>query len=283
MRILAPAKINVFLRITGRRLDGYHLLDSLMVPISLCDEIHIEIERETREGFQITLTCDDPTLPTDETNLAHKAATLLCTEAEVQAHITIDLLKRIPAGAGLGGGSSDAAAVLKGLNALLSLGFDEPRLCALATRLGADVPFFIPCRPSRVQGIGEILTPVFALPPKWFVVVVPPFGVSTLWAYRRFDELPEQESPDSKIELTNGRWPLGKLLVNDLERAVISAYPSIGELKEQMLRLGAESALMSGSGSAVFGMFQNPHIAEQAVGTLGKIGKAFVVEHLNES
>ena len=165
---------------------------------------------------------------------------MLCKEAEVQAHITIDLLKRIPVGAGLGGGSSDAAAVLKGLNALLLLGFDEPRLCALATRLGADVPFFIPCCPSRVQGIGEILTPVFALPPKWFVVVVPPFGVSTLWAYRRFDELPEQKSPGSKIELTNGRWPLGKLLVNDLERAVISAYPSIGELKQQLLQLGAE-------------------------------------------
>ena len=284
MRILAPAKINVFLRITGRRPDGYHLLDSLMVPISLCDEIQIETERETREGFQITLTCDDPTLPTDETNLAHKAAMLLCEEAGVQAHITIALLKRIPAGAGLGGGSSDAAAVLKGLNALLSLGFDELRLCALAARLGADVPFFIPCRPARVQGIGEILTPVFALPPKWFVVIVPPFGVSTPWAYRRFDELPEQESSSgSKIELTNGQWPLGKLLVNDLERAVIAAYPPIGELKQQLLHLGAESALMSGSGSAVFAMFQNLHAAERAADALKEVGKAFVVEHLNES
>src|SRR5262245_24927213 len=126
MHILAPAKVNVFLRITGRRLDGYHLLDSLMVPISLCDEINLEawnVERETGNDKEIiTVMCDDPTLPTDETNLVYKAARLLCKEAEIKARIAIDLRKRIPAGAGLGGGSSDAAAVLKGLNTLLTVG-----------------------------------------------------------------------------------------------------------------------------------------------------------------
>jgi len=286
MRIFAPAKINVFLRITGRRPDGYHLLDSLMVPINLCDEIKLEtwnVERGTwNDARTITVTCDEPTLPTDETNLAYKAAVLLCTEANVQARITIDLRKRIPAGAGLGGGSSDAAAVLKGLNTLLAVGFDESRLCSLAARLGADVPFFIPCRPARVQGIGEILTSLPALPPKWFVVVVPSFGVSTPWAYRRFDELPPQTDATGNMIFIPGQWPTKQLLVNDLERAVIPTHPLIGELKEQLLQLGAESALMSGSGSSVFGMFGGRGTAEQAANALGERGKTFVVEHLDK-
>lgn len=280
MRILAPAKINVFLRITGRRPDGYHLLDSLMVPISLCDEIQIETERKT--GSPILVTCDDPTLPVDETNLAYKAAALLCKEANVQARIVIHLRKRIPAGAGLGGGSSDAAAVLKGLNTLVSLGFDEPRLCSLAARLGADVPFFIPCRPARVQGIGEILTLVLPLPAKWFVVIVPSFGVSTPWAYRRFDELPPQAEVPGDIPLIPGQWPAKQLLVNDLERAVIPEYPLIGELKDTLLELGAEGALMSGSGSSVFGMFADRTTAERAAVSVEKLGKTFIVGQLNE-
>jgi 4-diphosphocytidyl-2-C-methyl-D-erythritol kinase len=299
MHILAPAKINVFLRIIGRRPDGYHLLDSMMVPISLCDELELEAwnrEREQVVGSQysvvsrknssergaITLTCDDPTLPADETNLAYKAAALLCKEANVRASINIDLRKRIPSGAGLGGGSSDAAAVLKGLNVLLSLGFDEPRLCSLAAQLGADVPFFIPCCPARVQGIGEILTPLPALPPKWFVVVVPAFGVSTPWAYRRFDELPLHANVTNNVSLIPGQWPTKQLLVNDLERAIIPARPVIGELKDNLLQLGAEAALMSGSGSSVFGMFVDRIRAERAADALRDMGKTFVVEHLNQ-
>jgi 4-diphosphocytidyl-2-C-methyl-D-erythritol kinase len=285
MRVLAPAKINVFLRITGRRPDGYHLLDSLMVPISLYDEIELETRDVGRgvwtEKNTITVTCDDPTLPADETNLAYKAAALLGKETGVNARIAIALRKRIPAGAGLGGGSSDAAAVLKGLNLLLSLGFNEDRLRTLASQLGADVPFFIPCRPARIQGIGEILTPLPPLPVKWFVVIVPPFGVSTPWAYRGFDELLSQTDAVGNFALTKGHWPEAELFVNDLERAVIPAHPLIRELKARLLQSGAEAALMSGSGSAVFGMFHNHSLAEQAAKVLGKMGKVFVVEHLN--
>jgi len=285
MRVLAPAKINVFLRITGRRPDGYHLLDSLMVPISLYDEIDLEAWGLGRgawtEKDTITVTCDDPTLPADETNLAYKAAALLRKETGVNTRITMALWKRIPAGAGLGGGSSDAAAVLKGLNVLLSLGFNEDRLRTLASQLGADVPFFIPCRPARVKGVGEILTPLPPLPVKWFVVIVPPFGVPTPWAYRRFDELLSQTDAVGNFALTKGNWPETELFVNDLERAVIPAHPLIEELKARLLQSGAEAALMSGSGSAVFGMFHNHSLAEQAAKVLGKMGKVFVVEHLN--
>ena len=194
MQSLAPAKINVYLRIVGRRPDGYHLLDSLMVPISLYDEIHLAValgeQRATRPGAALVVSCDDPTVPGDETNLAYKAAALVCQEAGLQARICIHLRKRIPAGAGLGGGSSNAATVLKSLNTLLALGWTEAHLCQLGARLGADVPFFIPCRPARIGGIGDIVTTVPPLPARSVVLVVPPFSVSTPWAYRRFDALP---------------------------------------------------------------------------------------------
>jgi 4-diphosphocytidyl-2-C-methyl-D-erythritol kinase len=274
MRVLAPAKVNIFLRIVGRRNDGYHLLDSLMVPVSLYDEILIDVRNGSRE---IVVTCNDPTIPTDETNLAYKAAALLCRETNTQGKISIVLHKRIPAGAGLGGGSSDAAAVLKGLNTLLSLKLPDDRLCALGARLGADVPFFIPCRPAKVTGIGEILTAVPPLPLCWLIIVVPPFGVSTPWAYRRFDELPPTETP--QLEAASC-WPPLEPLVNDLERAVIPAHPQIGRIKDSLLRFGATGALMSGSGSAVFGIFRSRVIAEQTVAMLAEEGKTFLVEPL---
>jgi 4-diphosphocytidyl-2-C-methyl-D-erythritol kinase len=278
MRVLAPAKINVYLRIVGQRPDGYHVLDSLMIPISLYDEITVEV----RNGaWAITVTCDEPTVPTDHTNLAYRAAASLCRETETQAGIAIALHKRIPPGAGLGGGSSDAAAVLKCLNTLLSLGVTETRLCTLAAQLGADVPFFVRCLPARVQGIGDLLTPVPALPYRWLVVVVPPFGVSTSWAYQRFDELPAEKSVSASVStLTPGHWPPLASFINDLERAVFPEYPRLAQIKEHLLQHGAEGALMSGSGSAVFGVFKQYAAAEQAVRVFQKQGQAYLVEPL---
>jgi 4-diphosphocytidyl-2-C-methyl-D-erythritol kinase len=283
LHALAPAKINVFLRIVGRRTDGYHLLDSLMIPISLCDEVQVTVETAKRkmEGGEsrLVLTCDEPTVPSDTTNLAYKAATLLLKEAAMQAAVSIHLKKRIPAGAGLGGGSSDAAAVLKSLNTLLHLGFSEDRLCQLGARLGADVPFFIPCRPARVTGIGEILTPVPPLPHRWLVLVVPLFAVSTPWAYQRFDELPSSGSRTS-FDLELSAWPSPALLVNDLERAVLPEYPLIAALKSTLLNFAAEGALMSGSGSSVFGIFQDCLVARNAMAALHEQGRVFLVEPL---
>jgi 4-diphosphocytidyl-2-C-methyl-D-erythritol kinase len=255
-----------------------------MVPVSLYDELAIAVEKQTGRGLfpQIIVTCDDPALPTDETNLAYKAAALFCKEAEVSPKITIALHKRIPFGAGLGGGSSDAAAVLKGLNVLFSQHFSGQQLCSLATRLGADVPFFIPCQPARVEGIGEILLPMPALPLRWFVVVVPPFGVATPWAYRQFDALPvNTEVVSSELrQFTYGHWPSAGCLVNDLERAVMPAHPAIGQIKEQLLQAGANEALMSGSGSSVFGIFSRKDMAEQAAALLQDRGKTFMVKPL---
>lgn len=276
-RTSAPAKINVYLRITGRREDGYHLLDSLMIPISLNDEITVQVE----DGpSSISLTCDDPTLPTGDTNLAYRAAALLSREAKLISHIKITLHKRIPAGAGLGGGSSDAAAILKSVNTLCSLGLSEQQLCQYGAQLGADVPFFIGCRPARVEGIGEILTPVAPLPHRWIVLIVPPFSVSTPWAYRRFDELPPVGQSTTSRNVDSGKWPQRDQLVNDLERAVFPAHPSLMEMKSILTSLGAEGTLMSGSGSSVFGLFREKIAATQACTTLRPHGKVFLVTPL---
>jgi len=265
-----------------------------MVPVSLYDEIEITAEEWTKTEIetgkqtgterrpQITVTCNDPTLPTDETNLAYKAAALFCKEAGISEKITIALWKQIPFGAGLGGGSSDAAAVLKGLNVLFSQRFPQQQLCSIAVRLGADVPFFVPCQPARVEGIGEILTPVPPLPPRWLVIVVPPFGVSTLWVYHQFDELPKKAkltSPELR-QFASGQWPPAACLINDLEHAVVPIYPTIGQIKAHLLRAGADGALMSGSGSSVFGIFSRQEIAEQTEVLLQKQGKTFLVKPL---
>jgi 4-diphosphocytidyl-2-C-methyl-D-erythritol kinase len=283
MQSLAPAKINLYLRIVGRRPDGYHLLDSMMVPISLYDDIHITVARGERHGASpgaaLVVRCDDPTVPDGETNLAYKAAALVCQEAGLQVQIDIHLRKRIPAGAGLGGGSSNAATVLKSLNALLALGWTEAHLCQLGARLGADVPFFIPCRPARIGGIGEIVTTVAPLPTRSVVLVVPPCSVSTPWAYQRFDELlPVDLASAQPWQFAPGQWPPREWLINDLERAVLPAYPPIAALKEGLLRLGAEGVLMSGSGSSVFGIFRHRPAAEHAVAALQAHGRVFLVE-----
>ena len=284
MRSQAPAKINVYLRLVGQRADGYHLVDSLMVPVSMYDDITLAGTVITRpEGrTSIALTCNDPTIPGDATNLAYRAAALLCQEAGVQARLTIHLHKRIPAGAGLGGGSSDAAAVLKGLNTLFALGLPESQLCALGVRLGADVPFFIPCRPALAAGIGEVLTAVPSLPPRWVVLVVPPFAVSTPWAYQRFDALPPQPQGHSPAcVLARGQWPPAAWLANDLERAVIPEYPVLAHIKAQLHHHGADVSLMSGSGAAVFGMFVQRQQAEHAVSALQHYGRVSLVHILN--
>ncbi len=281
VRIFAPAKVNLFLRIVGQRSDGYHLLESLMAPVSLYDAIEIQAERREQSELRITLTCDKPDLPTDQSNLAYRAALLMCRETETTAIITIDLKKNIPAGAGLGGGSSDAAAVLKALNRLLSLGMNVSQLCQLAAQIGADVPFFIPCRLARVSGIGEILTSFPPLPRHWLVIVVPPFAVSTPWAYRRFDELsPKVAGLPTEVwplQITAQQWPDLGVFVNDLEEAVLPEHPLIARSKSRLLELGAEMALMSGSGSAVFGVFTERLQAQQAAATFTDSEQAFVV------
>ncbi len=267
MHILAPAKINHFLRIVGRRADGYHLIDSVMVPVSLYDKIEITAHPVQGERTCIGLSCNVPTLPKDESNLAYRAALVFCEEAKVTANIQITLEKRIPSQAGLGGGSSDAAGVLQALNRILAVGFTPDKLSEIALGLGADVPFFIHGQPARVGGIGDVVEEIRDFPIKWVLIIVPDFSIPTPWAYAQFDKITADVGNVSDVTcvpIAPATWPASSLFVNDLESAVCREYPAIAEIKEALCLLGAEVALMSGSGSAVFGVFDSERRARSA-------------------
>ncbi len=177
MKILAPAKVNLYLRVVGKRRDGYHLIDSLMVPVSLYDEIEITTSRTTKSV--LTVTCDDPIVPVGKKNLAYKAAALVLDRASVSEPVHIHIRKKIPVGGGLGGGSSDAASTMLGLNQLLDLGVTKRSMLELATQLGADVPFFVHGHPAIVRGIGERLKLLTSVPKLWIIILYPGFPVST--------------------------------------------------------------------------------------------------------
>jgi 4-diphosphocytidyl-2-C-methyl-D-erythritol kinase len=271
VKIRAPAKINLILRVVGRRADGYHLIDTIMAPVSLYDEIEIrKIERSIKTkkiaGPSITVTCKPlSAAPAGEQNLAYRAAQLVLKKARSEQSIAIRIHKRIPVGAGLGGGSSDAAATMVGLNRLLKLGFSARQLERLALDLGADVPFFVRGRPARARGIGERLQPIGAIPRRWIVIVYPGFAVSTGWVFRNLPvKLTKPRVNTSITSLLKGHNNLVDMLVNDLETVTLRRFPRIQSLKDSLLRAGAAGCLMSGSGSSVFGVFRSKRKAEIA-------------------
>jgi 4-diphosphocytidyl-2-C-methyl-D-erythritol kinase len=269
VKIRAPAKINMRLRVIGKRADGYHLLDTILLPVSLYDEIEISKVRQTggktAPKNRLTVTCNDPLVPAGRKNLAYKAALLILGDAKVSTQVHIRIHKRIPVGAGLGGGSTDAAATLVGLNRLLHLGYTSKRLEEMALVLGADVPFFVKAVPARARGIGERLSPLHRVPRLWLIILYPNFAVSTAWVYRN---LPSKLTK-AIANISMNSWPgkpanLNKLLVNDLETVTMGRYPRIGLLKDELARQGAVGTLMSGSGSSVFGIFPSRRSAQYA-------------------
>jgi len=259
VKIRAPAKINLNLRVVGKRRDGYHLIDTIMLPVSLYDEIEIRKiplpGKKTRDGM-IEVSCDHPLVPGGEKNIVHRAARLIMQQADKQQQVQIHIRKRIPVGAGLGGGSADAAATLIGLNRLLKLRLSVAKMEKLALSLGADVPFFIRARPARACGIGERLYPLRGIPRFWLVIVYPGFPVSTAWAFKKLPPTLTKPPVNTSIPTSLKRFDrLAKLLVNDLESVTLKRYPKIRLLKERLLHQGAAGSLMSGSGSSVFGIF----------------------------
>jgi 4-diphosphocytidyl-2-C-methyl-D-erythritol kinase len=262
---LACAKINLFIRVTGRRADGYHELDSVFLPISLADEIRLEIR--SAEETSITLSCDAPNLGSSARNLATRAAHAFMSEFDLAAHVQIDLRKRIPVAAGLGGGSSDAGAVLRMLASAAGLddADDLHRLHRIALALGADVPFFLDPRPARVNGIGELIAPIPRVPSLPIVIVAPPFEVTTASIFRALR--PEDFSgaaPDADIEAVARGEVSPSITVNDLASAAIAQFPEIRRLKGLLEESGARAAQMSGSGGAVFGVFGSVEDAQDA-------------------
>ena len=266
LRIFTPAKINLFLQITGKRSDGYHDLSSLMCCISLYDEMIIHVDDR-----DISVVCDHPDVPQNETNLAHRAATLFLDTLETSQGVEIVLKKRIPVAAGLGGGSSNAAGVLLGLNHHFGQPFSRNQLMAMGISLGADVPFFIFQKPALATGIGETLEAYCGLPANQILLVNPGFTVSTAEIYRNLNlRLTKCKKKFTNAHLKKSGFDAALHLCNDLETVTASIYPEINSIKEQLINYGALGALMSGSGPSVFGIFSEVETARHARDALSR-------------
>ncbi len=279
--IESPAKVNLFLRVLKKRDDGYHEVVSVIQPISLYDEISIEVG----SGEGIRVGCNSPEVPTDRTNLAYKAAELFLKITGLKSSIRVEIVKNIPVGAGLGGGSSDAAAVLIGLNDLLKAGVVQKRLMEIGAELGSDVPLFMLKGSVVATGRGEVLRPI-ELPRYQYILINPGFSVSTEWAYANLDltkrsednTLTYSEEPFRGEELFTDADKLSKSLVNDLEAVTAPRYPDISRFKKMLIELGACGALMSGSGPTVFGVYKSRVAAVKAFDTLkGSMDERFSI------
>ena len=252
--IKTPAKLNLRLKVTGRRPDGYHELVSIMVPVDLFDRL----EMTTLPRSEIRLACDGFEVPEDATNLVYKAAQAFFSRTGFRGGISIRLFKNIPVAAGMGGGSSDAAATLLSLNEIWERPLSISELQEMAVRLGADVPFFLYCRPSLARGIGEILEPLEKWPKYWYVIVKPPIQVSTPWVYGRLKlRLTTDEYDCIEKVIKRRSFSILEILENDLEEVTSASFPVIEAIKKDLVDGGAEGALMTGSGPTVFGLFNS--------------------------
>lgn len=260
LEIKAPAKVNLALDITGRREDGYHLLETVFQSISIYDKLRITLTSEPG----IRLSCSEPWLPCNEKNLAYKAAYAFIRRAEIKNGVRIFLEKKIPSQAGMGGGSSDAAAVLMGMNILCGNMFSRDALCDMAASLGADVPFFLYGGTAYAEGIGEKLEQLPSLTGIPVVAAKGKGGISTPEAYRRIDALENPVHPCTKAlreavkagEDTDKLW---QYCGNIFEQ--VTELRDVANIRKTMLNMGAAFACMSGSGSAVFGIFRDKKTA----------------------
>jgi 4-diphosphocytidyl-2-C-methyl-D-erythritol kinase len=267
LTVHAPAKINLILRILDRRPDGYHNLWSVMHTVGLTDDVGIKV---TPRLPGIRLSCDMEGLSSDQTNLVSKAAAAVLDHARLSVGIDLDLRKRIPMGAGLGGGSSDAAATILGLNQLLKLGWSTAKMAEVGQALGSDVAFFLfaPC--AIVCGRGETVRPVTVEGSRWIVLVKPPFGVETKWAYQELAAVRTAVRPLSEQHAAMDRrnrftWSdLTAAVENDFEAPVFAKHPLLRHIRRTLLDLGARIALLSGSGATVFGIFDEESAASRA-------------------
>lgn len=252
IRLLSPAKINIGLRVLGKRRDGYHNIETIFHEVKIFDEIEMEVSDE------VEFETNSKEIPIGTDNLCLKAVRIFFESFGIHSGVRIYLKKIIPIGAGLGGGSSNSAAVLKGLNILFDVGADEDLLCELGSLIGSDVPFFIKGGTAYATGRGEIIEKIQIEVPYKVVLVYPNIQISTSWAYENL-KLKNHEGEENLkkifIENIDKLEKLRKLVENDFEELVFSHYPQVKEIKSKLYELGSVFSLMSGSGSAVFGFF----------------------------
>jgi len=256
LSIKAFAKINLGLLITGKRSDGYHTLETLFAPINWYDTL------EFAESAQISMSCSNVALPLDDNNLCIKAAKVLQQFAGIDKGVALTLYKEVPFGAGLGGGSSDAATVLRVLNSFWNINASSAELHSLAVKLGADVPYFLEMKGlAYAQGIGDELEDLGLTIPYFIVTVFPEEHISTVWAYKNFYARFDRPVPDLKHAAEEfcrvGKKEVCSLFENDFEPAVFDHFPAVRNVKSLLLEAGALFASLSGSGSAVFGLFEH--------------------------
>jgi len=264
VQVLAPAKLNLGLRILGRRADGYHEIESVFAPLDLADQIELEIGEAERPEVTLALAGAAAGVPADATNLAVQAAAEFLAAAGLARAVRIRLTKSIPAAAGLGGGSSDAGAVLRALAASFPDAIGAPALAHLALELGADVPYFLAPCPARVGGIGERIQPLADFAPLTCLLANPGVPLSTAAVFAAFDADPTPSPRALDPEL-------GLDLANDLEPAALRLCPAIAPLRERLRAAGARAVGLSGSGSTLFGLFPD---AAQAARALARAGFA---------
>lgn len=269
LEVWTPAKVNLGLKILARRPDGYHEVETILQMVGLYDHLLF-----TQGPAGIELTCNWPEIPRGEENLVYWAWTMMKTKARSSAGVHIHLDKRIPAGAGLGGGSSDGAATLLALNELWQAHLPPQTLTQMARELGSDVPFFLNGPRALGRGRGDVLETLAAPDPLALILVTPRFSLSTAWVYGQVKlELTRQAANINlfRLLLEKGEYQeLGKSLVNDLEEVVTGPHPIVRALKGELLSLGAEVALMSGSGPTVFGLFPRLTSAQAAYQALNR-------------
>jgi len=266
--LASPAKINLYLKVLGKRPDGYHDLESLMCRVNLCDTLGLSFD--TPAG---TTICDHPDVPDGAANLAQKAASVFFEALSTPGGVTISIHKKIPVAAGLGGGSSNAATVFHALNAYYDNPFSTPQLMDMGLQIGADVPFFLFEHSAVAKGVGESLEACPGMFPFWVVLVNPRITVSTAWVFEHLNlgltNCPETYNVSGFLEDPSR---IKGFLCNDLEKVTIGAFPVISAIKGALLDYGAEGALMSGSGPTVFGLFSaygQAHRAYEAIQSRG--------------
>lgn len=258
------AKINLTLDVVGKRDNGYHDLEMIMQTVNLYDTIYI---RKTKVPG-VRLKSNYSWLPTNEKNIAYRAAELFFKESEICGGVSIEITKRIPVAAGLAGGSTDAAATLVGLNRLYETHYSKEQLMEMGLKLGADVPFCIARGTMLAEGIGEVLTPLEPMPKTYVVLVKPPFSASTATVYKSLDISNIKKHPDTKLVIealkTGDVKTVAENMQNVLEEVTVAIHPEIDKIKEGFRKHGAMGTMMSGSGTTVFGLFETEEAAKRA-------------------